>query len=495
MSIRTITILGGIFISLVLLVSYLEARTWTSKSGTFKIEAEYVDGDGDKVVLRKQDGTLVKPRINQLSDSDQAFINSKQESDNKNPFATVSEIKQPEINLTAEDNHRTVRVEGVGSTFEDAKKDAFRNAVSQVVGTLVDAQTHVTREGIIEQMLTASNAYIVDHKIVSRKQNDGLWKITMDAVVENQAVQKRLTPPKEETIVFDGASITGKSQTKEESANAVLLLAKILKDQNYPYSIMEVTGEMEKKPIEKQGDSVTIRVNVTLKPNAEKFDEFRKKIEPILDKIALSKSNMTLKMNKDTSNNYKLDSLPNSDPDGKNSRSVFLHLNTSRNNNLTNTSWKSFELPIEAHTILSAYYAVVPCIEIELCNTENAVVTDAFVSNPCPRAAYGIINNCSNSINRGNFVKYHIKKGLNDVSGLAPVGGSEYFTDFLFSLFFGFDNSFVSSYVISRVFTLELSELASIKSLKIRIVIQNRQMDEFYKTLPEILKKMQQVKE
>ena len=59
-------------------------RTWTDKSGKYKIEATYLGIDGDNVVLkRKKDGREVKVPIARLSDADQAAIQALQP---ENPF-------------------------------------------------------------------------------------------------------------------------------------------------------------------------------------------------------------------------------------------------------------------------------------------------------------------------------------------------------------------------------------------------------------------------
>lgn len=178
---------------------------------------------------------------------------------------------------------------------------------------------------------------------------------------------------------------------------------------------------------------------------------------------------------------------------------MFLHINTSRNNNLTNTGWKSYELPNKAFVILSVYAAVAPCIEIELCNTSgNAIVTDSF-----PSFYEGYFLNCSNCIvyNSSRFVYFILNKPINAGSSLGGIHDNNFrynddkINDFLFSPFFGSYSMFISEYKFSRKLTMETSELNAVKSLKFRIAAQNREMDEFYKELPEKLKNWQQVKE
>ena len=50
-----------------------ESRTWTSASGV-TVEAEFVERQGDLVVLRMEDGEQLQIRINQLSREDQVFV-------------------------------------------------------------------------------------------------------------------------------------------------------------------------------------------------------------------------------------------------------------------------------------------------------------------------------------------------------------------------------------------------------------------------------------
>src|SRR5712692_9942416 len=65
--------------------------------------------------------------------------------------------------------YRTVVAEGVGQTAEDARKDAFRNAVRQAVGALIDAETLVQNDQVIkDEVLTYSNALVKSYKEVDK---------------------------------------------------------------------------------------------------------------------------------------------------------------------------------------------------------------------------------------------------------------------------------------------------------------------------------------
>ncbi len=62
-------------------------RTWSDATGRFKIEAEYVSMEGDKVKLRRADGRSIEIAIDKLSPVDQAFAKKRLEEDSPdNPF-------------------------------------------------------------------------------------------------------------------------------------------------------------------------------------------------------------------------------------------------------------------------------------------------------------------------------------------------------------------------------------------------------------------------
>jgi len=68
----------------------------------------------------------------------------------------------------------TVVASGIGKTEDAALKQAFSNAVTQVVGTIVDAETMVQNDKIIsEQILTYSNAIVTKYAPVGKPVTAG----------------------------------------------------------------------------------------------------------------------------------------------------------------------------------------------------------------------------------------------------------------------------------------------------------------------------------
>jgi len=70
-----------------------EMRTWSDKSGKFKIKAKFVESSGDKVVLEKEDGTQVTVPLDKLSEADQKAV-AEMGAAEENPFQTVKPAKK-----------------------------------------------------------------------------------------------------------------------------------------------------------------------------------------------------------------------------------------------------------------------------------------------------------------------------------------------------------------------------------------------------------------
>ena len=79
----------------------------------------------------------------------------------------------------SQDKGKTQEVvgEGVGTSADLALKDAFRNAVRQVVGAYVDAETLVKNDELVEdKILTYSNGFIKTFSEIEGSKKDSLYR-------------------------------------------------------------------------------------------------------------------------------------------------------------------------------------------------------------------------------------------------------------------------------------------------------------------------------
>jgi hypothetical protein len=110
----------------------------------------------------------------------------------------------------------TVISEGVGKTAEEALRDAFRSAVRQVDGAVVDAETLVKNDEIIsDQVLTYSDGFIQTYQELSSQEEGGLFRKRIAAQVVRRSIVARL----------QGMSVTVKPIEGKDLAAAVVTCA------------------------------------------------------------------------------------------------------------------------------------------------------------------------------------------------------------------------------------------------------------------------------
>lgn len=80
-----------------LLVSAVDARTWTTKKGNHKVEAEFVEYKSGQVKLKKEDGRVVSVPMSVLSDEDQDWVRAelKRRRKAEKESASKQTVKQP----------------------------------------------------------------------------------------------------------------------------------------------------------------------------------------------------------------------------------------------------------------------------------------------------------------------------------------------------------------------------------------------------------------
>jgi len=90
---------------------------------------------------------------------------------------------------------------GYGNTENEALKSAYKNAVEEYVGVLVDTKVVIKNSKLIEnKILTFSNGYIDSYKKISSKEQMGLWEVKINAIIKEQLIAKKMDmlkiPPK-----------------------------------------------------------------------------------------------------------------------------------------------------------------------------------------------------------------------------------------------------------------------------------------------------------
>ena len=84
-----------------------------------------------------------------------------------------------------------VTVTGEGTTAAEAENEALRTAVEQAVGVLVDSQTLVEKNIVLQdQIYTQSRGFVTNYTVTNRQQMSGTWRVTIDATVDTEPNSK-----------------------------------------------------------------------------------------------------------------------------------------------------------------------------------------------------------------------------------------------------------------------------------------------------------------
>lgn len=122
--------------------------------------------------------------------------------------------------------NQSIRVVGIGNTFEAAKNSAFRDAIELKVGTMVLSERetvnyHQTRNDI----LVYSAGFVDDFKIINVVERNNRYYITMDVLVSSTKLSDRLLNSNNAITSFDGIRHQAQAQTivAERKAQTAIL--------------------------------------------------------------------------------------------------------------------------------------------------------------------------------------------------------------------------------------------------------------------------------
>lgn len=106
---------------------------------------------------------------------------------------------------------KTTRIESVagkGTTKEDAKQDAFRNAVEEAVGSLLlSSQISVKDKVFQDDIKSYSAGYINDYDVIFESEQDGQWTVVIDATIASSKIAHRFIESGEKDLYVAGILI------------------------------------------------------------------------------------------------------------------------------------------------------------------------------------------------------------------------------------------------------------------------------------------------
>ncbi len=275
-----------------------EVRTWSDESGRFTRQAIYEETVDEVVHLRGADGKTYKVPLGKLSSADREYVRAiATNARAADPFTAEDSGAAPEpvkssppredgsqaTQRDAEDPMlKAVYAEGVGKDVEKAKKNAYREAVRQVVGAYVDAESMAVNRKLIEDRVTMlSSAYVERSEEPEVEQtDDGLIRVRLVAYVRQTKVLDVLRDNKISVRVSSDslvAELTTKTDQQEAQQD---LMGRVF--EGYPSKCFIATVEGQPR-VEKQSDgSSGVMVRLKFAPDMDSFRKYSERIHTAL---------------------------------------------------------------------------------------------------------------------------------------------------------------------------------------------------------------------
>lgn len=197
-----------------------------------------------------------------------------------------------------------VRGKGIGTTRDEALKDAYRDAVERAVGLFVDAEQMVKNDELIkDEILTQSNAYIKKCDVIKESKENGLAKVVILATVHKAEIVKKVsgTMPGVTLRVEDALKDIHAEMASKETRNtdAAALLKHALEYVDPVRQLMRLSLASTQPQVAKEFAAMdeppakgTVRLGYLFKMELDRdryFRDFLPKLKQVLDQISIKK--------------------------------------------------------------------------------------------------------------------------------------------------------------------------------------------------------------
>lgn len=192
------------------------------------------------------------------------------------------------------DQYAEVMLDVTGKTEKEATRAAYKEAVSRVVGTLVEADAlRKHEETIKDRILDVSGGFVKSHEVVKKDvSDDGLVRVRLKVVVEKQQIAVRLADEKVPRKPAAGGAggeglLAERNKRQEAQEKADVQLVKLYED--VPALVTATTRGKPRLSPDKNG--VVVDVEVGVDPKA--YAAFVERATGVFGKLASSQESGT----------------------------------------------------------------------------------------------------------------------------------------------------------------------------------------------------------
>jgi hypothetical protein len=133
-----------------------------------------------------------------------------------------------------------IQVSGEGSTFEEAKLNAFKTAIEYEAGTIVVSERDSKNYKLVKNdILVYSSAYITNYKIINSFKSDNQVHVVVDVDVASNKIADRILGVGSHPSIVESKHDVQYQTYMENKNNGDRLLLQVLKD--YPTKAFTVT--------------------------------------------------------------------------------------------------------------------------------------------------------------------------------------------------------------------------------------------------------------
>ena len=227
--------------------NYGDGLTWSGELGQ-SVHVEYSVNDK----ISQRDGTLSKVATRYIYVGTHGISikniiliqNSETTTGESPPTAAPPNESSSEVSKDEKDNEGSdwVVVRGVGITSDEAKQDAWRNAIEHVAGVYITANSLIENGKLVKDVITShSNAFIEEFQLLEEDIEGGVVRVRIKARVATKSVFEKLQSSggKLEFRSVDGESKYAKIVTqKQQIKSAIESLPAAI--EGYPEALFDI---------------------------------------------------------------------------------------------------------------------------------------------------------------------------------------------------------------------------------------------------------------
>ena len=175
-----------------------------------------------------------------------------------------------------------LQVSGEGSTFEEAKQNAFRTAIEFAAGSVVTSERESNNYKLVkDEILVYSAGYVSDYKIINTIKLGNQVRVIVDVQVSSNKLSDRILGVGKESKNFDNDKHSDQYQTYLQGKNnADKLLYQVLND--YPKKAFTVTQGVHQFKVDQYRNGI-VQIPLELKWNYNYIVSFKEALKIVED--------------------------------------------------------------------------------------------------------------------------------------------------------------------------------------------------------------------